>query len=330
MRSWSEVVSRVAAVLTASAPIAAGLGACNYALEHCEVPAANTPQRYALVEYRAGAVVGTTPPAEVQETPSYDRNRDRVQTIALKFPDSCRTESAATATGTSTESSGIMGTNCGVWLSELERALTEHHYKVISWSALRQQQDVKSISTYDAAGALGAQVVLVVNSMETNTIKRGGAAGASYRYYQSNERGERLGKLIPDDADREYMRTFAKAHGSAALGAADVIGLSATLDVTAVLATTGESIWFFRHSLSQARDAAAGMRFLFSGVSGKPLEAVPPVGLPVAGKVEVAKTSEDVEQVSVAASPEDAYKAETHALARQVADECIVKFSKVP
>ena len=215
--------------LLAAAPFVCWVG-CSYALVDCPEQMTAPSHTYLLVEYRAGAVVGTTPAPEVQETPSYVENRERTHTIALKFPDSCRTEGAATATGTSTTSSGIMGTNCGVWLAELERALTEQHYKVISWSALRQQQDTKAVSTYEAARTLGADVVLVVNSMETHTIERGASQGASYRYFTSNMRGESIEKYAPNEVDRPWLKTFASSHAGSILTNKDIVGLGATLD----------------------------------------------------------------------------------------------------
>ena len=315
--------------LLAAAPFVCWIG-CSYALVDCPEQMTAPSHTYLLVEYRAGAVVGTTPAPEVQETPSYVENRERTHTIALKFPDSCRTEGAATATGTSTTSSGSMGTNCGVWLAELERALTEQHYKVISWSALRQQQDTKAVSTYEAARTLGADVVRVVNSMETHTIERGASKGASYRYFTSNMRGESIEKYAPNEVDRPWLKTFASSHAGSILTNKDIVGLGATLDVTAVLATTGESIWFFRHSVSEAREAATGMRFLFERERPTgPLVPVRPSGLPTAAEPGPDRSTEDVERSAVDAAPENVFQAELHKLARQVADECVTRFSKV-
>jgi hypothetical protein len=303
---------------------------CSVALVDC--PSAE-PQNATFVqlEYRAVAAVGDTPPIEVQETPSYAQIRETARTIALKFPDSCRTEGAAMATGTANSSNGIMGTNCGVWLAEVERALTEQHYKVISWSALRQQQDTKQVSTYDAARTLGADVVLVVNSMETHQIERGASAGASSRYFVSNKKGDVLEKFAPDSRDRPFLRTFGAEHAGKMLHSKDIVGLAATLDVTAVLATTGESIWFFRHSVSEASEGTSGMRFLFTrNATVDPLRPIRPEGLPVASAAsDASHSTEDVEQSAIGSAPANIQQAEQHKLARQVADECVNRFHKV-
>ena len=289
------------------------------------------PGSYFLVEYRSGASVGQTPPPEVQETPSYAQSRESVHTIALKFPDSCRTEGAATATGTSITSRDIMGTNCGVWLAELERALTEQHYKVISWSALRQQQDTKQVSTYEAARTLGAEVVLVVNSMEQHPMDRAASAGASYKYFTSDALGNTIAKYAPTEGERPWLKWFASTHAGAALRPDDIVGLAATLDVTAVLAASGESIWFFRHSVSKATDAASGMRFLFvRDHPFDPLRPIRPEGLATEMAPAVQNSStEDVEKSHIASTPENRNQAELHRLAREVANECVTKFHGV-
>lgn len=306
--------------------MAAVASGCNGALVDCAMDTTPIQPAYMLVEYRAGGTVGTTAPPEVQETASYAANGPAVHTIALKFPDDCLTEGAARATGTATTSREIMGTRCGVWLAELERALTEQHYKVISWSALRQQQETHNISTYDAARELGADVVFGVNSMETHPILRGSQSTAITRYFTSDARGNRLAKVAPEERDRPGLKRFAAEHAGA-LGVNDVVGFAATLDVTAVLASSGESIWFFRHAVSQPRDVATGMRFLFE--RDRPADDLTPVrpeGLPEAPRPEVDRSTEDVDRTTRSAAPEDLYQAELHKLARDVANECVIRF----
>lgn len=297
---------------------------CQLALVPCKTESAS----YVLVEHEAASLVSTTAAPEVSEAGIYAQILPSVKTIGLQFPDhNCKTESAAQATGQSRSADAIMGTQCGVWLAELERALTDQRYKVISWSAIRQEQDTKRVSTYEAARNLGADVVFVVNSMETSDIKRNSAAGRRTAYFRSDSMGVKGNKLALEQSEREPLKRFVSR--SSGRGALDgIVGWAGTLDVTAVRASTGESIWFFRHSISKPRATQSGMRFLFR----KPAAAaaytpVRPGGLPEQVQVED-RSSEDIERVSLVGGPADAFKAEKHDLARSVARECVHRFNK--
>lgn len=314
------------------------LSSCQRTAQPCSIPIAS----YMLVEYRADQAVMDNKPPQIQQTPSYGILRSVTKSVAIKLPDDCRTRAATIEQGTSRKTDGIMATRCGFWLAELERALTEQGYKVIAWSALRQEEDSKGITTVEAARKLEAEVVLVVNSMEQTSYDRGHSWSASYRYFDSDSSGIRLDKAVPADAARTWLKAFVKNAASVGLSSDDVTGVAATLDVTAVLAQTGESIWFFRHTLSRSLQASNGMRFLFTRLQADakrpcppnvaqcgpktPLTPVRPEGLPLASDFAPAATSEDVERGSVSAEPEDKYEAEKHELARLVANECVDRF----
>lgn len=310
----------VIALVTATTLFCSG---CSLALTPCEPANA----AYVMVEYEAAAVVASAPEPEIGKAAGYERVLPSVRTIGLQFPEGgCKTESAARATGQAKDSDTIMITDCGVWLAELERALSEHNYRVISWGAIKQEQQNNRLSTYEAAQRLGAEVVFVVNSMEANDMKRSASDGWKATYFHSDAAGTRGTRAVLPAMVREPLREVARRHVTRILQD-PIVGWAGTLDVTAVLASTGESIWFFRHSITRPRERENGMRFLFRRKpSSETYVPVRPRQI-VADVTEDDRASEDSAFVSTPAAPLDRFKAEKHELARSVARECVSRFA---
>ncbi len=311
-------------LIAVTAAIASSL-ACTPAMPVCT----ETKVEYALVEYRTGIERGIPPRVEISDTESYRRDRSAFRAAAIRLPDSCLSKGAVAVTGVSREdrTETILATQCGVWLAELERALSQRGFRVTSWDALRQLERQKGISTYEAAKELGAEIVFVFNSLEASPVSAGAQAGASFRYFSSNPMGDRLAPLPLDEQTRREFKEFIGASVGRAAGSA-VVALSSTLDSTAINTTNGEAIWFYRWTVTSPVKSRRGMQFLFGRIPGTPWRvAVPERQEPSVAKVETPSLlTEDVEETQVSGSPEDPYAAERLALFRAAANDFVTRF----
>jgi hypothetical protein len=322
VRAARNLVLAAGGVLTGT--LASG---CTSGVPHCRPP---PPVSYALVEYRGGGELGQPPKVEISQTPPYLANRSTFKAVAIRFPDSCLQTAASAMTGASRagETQTILSTDCGVYLSELERAFTSHDYRVFSWDALRGLERQKNLSPYAAGKELGADIVFVFNSLDAAPVQAGAQSGASFKYFASDPKGTRLDPLALDDATRSTFREFAKSQAGAD-PANQVVALSSTLDSTAIVTSGGESVWFYRRTVTRPVRTRRGMRFLFGRTLGGPwTPAIPdvPVPLGAAPPPPPQVKTEDVTESHVAATAADPYAAEKLQLIRDAATDFVAKF----
>jgi len=249
---------------------------CNQTLADCACLDATRPgcapltHDFLLIEAQQGASLASKPKIEVSLTPAYDTSRAASGVAAIRLPDSCLNSTAAQVAGDARDTQAIAQTLCGVWLAEVEKALVKAHFRVVSWDALRGLERSKNLPAYKAAEELGADVLFLFNSVETNNVAPGGKTGSRMRYFRSNERGEASEPYPMSDAERLPLRTSVDnvmqslASSTAAdKSTAGITALSATLDATAVLTKSGESIWFYRNRTLKPLQATIGRKFLF-------------------------------------------------------------------
>ena len=82
-----------------------------------------TPYYLVRSEYVVSQEHSATP--EIIETASYNEVLPTVTTIAVRAPDSCANETTATQSGEASGRGLLLKTDCGVEMSELERALAK-------------------------------------------------------------------------------------------------------------------------------------------------------------------------------------------------------------
>jgi hypothetical protein len=322
-RQWTAVAATLAATT---------VGGCTSGVPHCKPPPPPPPPMpvsYALVEYRAGGETGQPPKVEINQTPAYRASKDTFKSVAIRSPDSCIQTAASAMTGASRagETQTILSTDCGVYLSELERALTQNGYRVYSWDALRGLERQKNLSPYAAGKELGADIVFVFNSLDAAPVQAGAGARASFKYFASDPKGDRLDPLALDDATRSKFRDFAKSQAGT-VAANQVVALSSTLDSTAIVTSGGESVWFYRRTVTLPVKTRSGMRFLFGRTGwGEWKPAIPLVAeaLGVAPPPPQVRT-EDVTETQVSGSAADPYAAEKLELIRAAATDFVTKF----
>lgn len=285
------------------------------------------PCCYVMLEYRAGAEYGLhTPRLAVKPTPTYLEKRRSWNTVAVRLPEYCLQESAAQASGNARNPDKIFQSECGVYMAEVERALSEKGLKVVSWNALNQLEQKKKISTYEAAQELGADIVFMFNSLETSRIKAGEIAGATLRFYQSDEEGAKGAPVKLDDKDRGWFKSFLKERMGSIDPEERVTALSATLDTTAVLIGPGnEAVWFYQNIQTEPVKTLTARKILFA----QRRQNFWPVAPRLESQAEIPKDtsqSEEMLQSQRAARPEDEYAKERLELMRKVVMDFVGKF----
>jgi hypothetical protein len=250
--------------------------ACSQTLADCACLDATRPgcappsNDFLLIEAQQGASLSSKPKVEVSGTPAYDTSRAASGVAAIRLPDNCLNSTAAQVAGEARETQAIAQTLCGVWLAELEKALVKAHFRVVSWDALRGLERSKNLPAYKAAEELGADVLFLFNSVEASDVAPGGKVGSKLRYFRSNERGETGDPYPLSESERAPLRASIErvmeslaSPTAADKSTATATALSATLDATAVLTRSGESVWFYRNRTVKPLQAAIGRRFLF-------------------------------------------------------------------
>lgn len=311
--------------------------ACSPSVVACTEDAKGPEARaeYVLVEYRTGAEIAKAPEVEVRDTPQYKELREQVKAAAIRLPDSCLNEGASEVTGVSKQAQTIFQTTCGPWLSEIEKALSAAGFRVFSWDALRKLEKEKNMSTYTAGKELGADIVFVFNSLEAGDIKGGATSQGKFRYFSADAQGNALAPKPLDDQTRAAFKGLAQSVLKADFDAEQVLALSSIVDATAVATGSGESVWFYRRTVTIPVQSNAGMKFLFGRylLGDRPLDAWVPVPperpqtLVQTGPAPVQMSTEDTVQSSVGTQV-DPFRARRLELIRTGAAEFVSAFKK--
>jgi len=163
--------------------------------------------------------------------------------VAVRAPDRCANQSAAETTGEAKAAGDVLRMRCGVEMAELERALAEFKYRVISWSAIEQIVVRQAgITPLAAAKNLNADVLFQINSLERSEANRGHDETWSGQFYASDKFGNRG---VPAEVPEERARALEAWGRPQGLNIRSSQQVSVTANVTATLVETGESIWFY-------------------------------------------------------------------------------------
>ncbi|MDJ0848650.1 MAG: hypothetical protein QNK04_09755 [Myxococcota bacterium] len=198
--------------------------------------------------------------AEVTRARSYDSVLKRAQTVALRAPDSCANEGAATARGESASRAGILQTNCGVEMSELERALARSGFGVVSWDAVRKMVSHEDVTPVEASRRLGADILFMINSLERTLTDPGINARWEREFFAANARGESQGRTAVPESRAQSLESLMAGPEKALLPGARQ---SATINVSAVDVSTGRSIWFYEWTHTEPYDKDIETQALF-------------------------------------------------------------------
>lgn len=283
--------------------------------------ASGCAKSYVAVNY-SSTVRGSRGPAELFSTPKYLEARTRIRTVAVQAPDNCVSETAAQQSGIALGGRQILKTDCGIWLSELEKTLVQAGFRVISWKELAQVITLTRTPGYKAAQTLGADAMFMVNSLENNVLTPDQLEDEALQYSVSNPAGDIIAPAMLDQKDRAAIRNVVRSR----FKERSVRGLASTIDVSAVLAESGEAVWFYRRSITDATPGQAGARVLLRGRAGY-WRPVLPTGVPPA--TDLSNPFADNERIQATkGGPDDATQHHMRALARVVMTDFVQQFTK--
>jgi hypothetical protein len=214
-----------------------------------------------LVESSYQKVGLTEDPPEITTTREYQTHRGKALSVAIDAPDRCADQSSTEATGEATSAAELLRATCGVEMAELERALARAGHRVISWEAVREMVLHKAeVTSLEAARNLGAEVLLHVNSLEHSISEPGFDERWNRRFYKSDNKGTK-GPLA--EVPELRAQALEKGMRTSELRAVPLGRVSASIDATVVLVSSGEAIWFYRWTHSQAFESKITARQLF-------------------------------------------------------------------
>ena len=261
---------------------------------------------------------------EIVETPRYDSDRAQFQTVAVRAPDSCSNQTTNQATGDANAAGTVLQTSCGIEMSEIEKALSKRHYRVISWKVLAHEMNDKNKSVTEIAGALGADVIFQINSLEQSKKNMGSDARWERKYYDSDSYGKKIKERSFDDKQRDNFRSTFLGPKE---GRYSMIKLAATLDASVVLVKTGEAIWYYRWTYADPTVINYQTAILVNCDRGD-IKCVAIAPEKKGAQRENVKSSGESDAVSVTEKPADIEKRQYAKLISAVIDNMVQNFAK--
>lgn len=210
-------------------------------------------------------------PPEIVESQTYLSVIPNIQSLAVKAPEGCANETATESSGEAAGQGILLQTTCGIEMAELERALTKAGFQVISWKILQNKVLKEEMTPRAASKQLGAEVLFQINSLERSLVQAGQDARWERRFYTSNQEGQLRNPASLPINESEQLISQMKEKESASLMHQE--RLSVTINASASLVETAETIWFFEWTHSETREKEAAMTVLAVCKDGECLEA---------------------------------------------------------
>jgi len=227
-----------------------------------------------MAEVTGRAVLkGDLPPLH-HATPAWTNQRGTYKTVAFRTPDWCNNESYGKASGQGPGTGVLLYSACSTYVAELERAMAQGGYKVVSWDALRTKEGISDAAAYEKAKQLGVDIVFVIHSMELTKRILGTITELNYNYF---EKYEELG-LQPDETksktgyskvklglyEREYIKRFVRQVLSTSLSTPETgTDLMSVLDIAAISPSSGQIVWFYNKTFTGVPDADKELKHNF-------------------------------------------------------------------
>lgn len=205
-------------------------------------------------------------PPEVVASQTYLSVIPHIHSLAILAPEGCANETAAQSSGEAAGQGLLLKTTCGIEMAELERALTKAGFQVISWNVLQNKVAKEELTPNAASKELGAEVLFQINSLERSMIHAGQDARWERRFYESNQQGEQLQPVSLPAKEGNQLIDHIKQKEATLLGQER---LSVTINASASLVETGESMWFYEWTHAEAHDHDELMKILAFCDDGK-------------------------------------------------------------
>lgn len=286
-------------------------------------------RRYVLVTSTLDVSTSDASRADVTDTPVYRQQLAKTRQVAISAPSSCTSETAASRTGTAAASGAILKTDCGVEMSELERALTRAGYSVASWrsvSALVGPVSRPNMTPTEAAAKLGAQVLFQVNSLEKITAEPARNARWERRFYVSDALASQGPPALLSNQESAELRPMIEAiEGDSLKG----MRQGAMLDINAINVSTGQTMWFYRWQKLDTDRYETGARGLYTQLGSGPWAAV---AWPIGPRASVSPTMStgEVRVERSGGGPESVSEALYFQLMREVVRDFVGSFTGTP
>lgn len=156
--------------------------------------------------------------------------------VAFYPPDSCRNQSAAP--DGSTRRDTLMLLLCGDFLAELESAMAEEGYEVVSWQLIGDQDPLAR------ARELEVDLLFEINNLELAERKEAAAADTDIRFFSTDAPSDREAVAV-EDVRKVGQRCF-DAHGKDLPVNQQE---SAAMSLKVVSVQNGRSLWFFKRTV---------------------------------------------------------------------------------
>lgn len=231
----------------------------------CSVLTACGPPYYLVTSDFTVADNRETPP-EIVQSKTYLSLIPNIKSLAVKAPEGCANETAAQSSGAAAGQGVLLKTTCGIEMAELERAFTKAGFRVISWKSLQNKVLKEESTPQTASKELGAEVLFQINSLERSLVQAGQDARWERRFYESNQDGEQLKPTTLSVKEGNQLIGHVKKK-EASLSHRE--RLSVTINASASLVETGETIWFYEWTHAEAREQGAAMKVLAVCDEGK-------------------------------------------------------------
>lgn len=217
------------------------------------------PPAYLLVVTSSEAATREAATPKVTETPAYVQGRAAIHRVALAAPRGCGEEPAFGVIGQVQGSTATPSARCAADMTELERALTQRGYAVLSWRTIAQSADRAPL---EVARQAGAEVLLQVNSIERTQTAAATDADLARTYFESDAYGQRGAPLAPSETVAAQLRELAQVRE---VSFAVQIVPGVTLDAQAIDVQTGQTTWLYQWRMVARGPAATSTETLAVG-----------------------------------------------------------------
>ncbi len=193
------------------------------------------------------------------KTNPYRVIKDRVDTVAIIAPDSCRRQSALSA---STQQKDFIRSSCGVEIGIIEKTLLSSGFNVISWEMLESMS--RETSFFKSGKKLGIDVLFSINSLENITADSANI-NLIRKYYKSDSEGVKGEPWSLGEIHKKIVRKKLKVYE----GGISKLSFGAAIDVTAIEVKTGQAIWYYQASFYDVEKQQRKVTAAFSGKKSK-------------------------------------------------------------
>lgn len=196
---------------------------------------------------------------QIIESKSFKDISAKVNTVAVKAPDSCYGQSSKSSNKNIKYQKDVVRSNCGVEIGIIEKKLIEKDYNVVSWEMLESMAKSNNKSYLECAKELNVDVLFSVNLLEKigasdsdDPIKRS--------YFKSDVNGIKGAPWALGEDHKKIIRSILYDFETDLYWAS----FGASIDITAIDVKTGKSIWFYKASFYDMENQETKITSLFA------------------------------------------------------------------